>query len=1039
MSQGVGVALSVLTRCDNETLRKVCRRSVQREYLSEKGRFTERRKKKGVAHAALLSLWDSFRSASDQSEEALVSIVTPLIQEWTSSKDSIRRSLFILLASSFCDVDKTKFSKALGAALSSESQSMQYACMLVLQNVVKEAAQNRSKTVEEKAHLLEDLSNLLPKLLAICRSNPGEDSNQQQACIPTKLTSLASDSLLLIVIEMLNVDRAHPYSAQDFESCRENFLSSARWLWKQLPLLLEFLARHEEWTKGLSAMEGVINDAEIMLQALRAMNKRILKMVSFSFAEEDKDDAKIIHACCWMEWAPLLLFDLKAYCKIEEAKCKDSHANSLKKTTSALKYAGNASSSQNLLSIQEALFRQLVSAGFVIGLGRYRLISSEAGHEYLTSILEAVSDITSSTFLSTPSSVLAANIATFVAAQLEQTCQQDGSSSGIAREFFSSVLRSCKGNSNISKTFLRSLLTNRCCAALLVKQLIELFPMEDKEETETALMALKTMLGMDELSSQKEFRDALVTICELVVNLDDTDFRNEIEEVLTKLPISHVMRLLFSKARREEKRFRSTAKMLLRFLRNVSTNEYDLVKSTFREFIKSCSKGHPKRILMLVREWNKDEESQFWNLILDVILQASGADPSNQLLIQTLSALSTQLNHCKILVGRFVLSTLQDQERKREGEAELGVFTRLHPFLVLRIISNASFDSIVSENLHTRVSSNDTLEVADDILGYLVRAMKSLSEDMQVRKLCSELCGKMNPKYSFSVMLVLLKSGVASGSHHLSRACLYAYCCSFQIHKDNEIMFLNVKCNDLSKELLNLHNILSSQNDKPGSNEIKKTQLGCLDCFGAVLILKLEYTGVDDTFFTFDEVMAVLFSQGMAENKFSKVLGIKEETLQLDTHSFLANALISICPKLKQTRRADLYSSLLLPGCLKHMMFRSKPDYEDPKCSSFDEILLQVLFISVYHLPSMLLSEFAPDVLHMVISIMSKDLPSGIQVAAVRTAACILTKDDLILSCKDVLISLEEVMLRAMNEGSCSSDMKSICHAVVSAMGTKIE
>ena len=89
---------------------------------------------------------------------------------------------------------------------------------------------------------------------------------------------------------------------------------------------------------------------------------------------------------------------------------------------------------------------------------------------------------------------------------------------------------------------------------------------------------------------------------------------------------------------------------------------------------------------MLVREWNKDEESQFWNLILDVILQASGADPSNQLLIQTLSALSTQLNHCKILVGKFVLSSLQEQERKREGEAELGVFTRLHPFLVLRII-----------------------------------------------------------------------------------------------------------------------------------------------------------------------------------------------------------------------------------------------------------------------------------------------------------------------------------------------------------------
>ena len=103
--------------------------------------------------------------------------------------------------------------------------------------------------------------------------------------------------------------------------------------------------------------------------------------------------------------------------------------------------------------------------------------------------------------------------------------------------------------------------------------------------------------------------------------------------------------------------------------------------------------------------------------------------------------------------------------------------------------------------------------------------MRNLDEDLQVRKVCSELCGKMNPNVSFSVLLAIFRESIGSRQHAVSRACMYAFCSSFANHRGSAPMVMHSRSDTLSKEVVRLFKAISLQAD----DESKKTQLGCLD------------------------------------------------------------------------------------------------------------------------------------------------------------------------------------------------------------------
>ena len=73
----------------------------------------------------------------------------------------------------------------------------------------------------------------------------------------------------------------------------------------------------------------------------------------------------------------------------------------------------------------------------------------------------------------------------------------------------------------------------------------------------------------------------------------------------------------------------------------------------------------------------------------------------------------------------------------------------------------------------------------------------------------------------------------------------------------------------------------------------------------------------------------------------------------------------------------------------------------------------------------------------MVISVVTRGVPGQVQVAAMRTAACLLSKDSLVARCEGaLLLELERAVLQAAGEDHCGAEMKSICAAVLQAMGS---
>ena len=282
----LGVALSILVRCDNDSLRKLCKRCKRASSsLSRRGEtatttttsaaafFTQQQQhKKKLEYHAIAFLWKSFQS-NDAGEESLVSILKPLVEEWTSCADSVRRGLFLVLTCTFHRVHDSNFTLCLARILAEEGKETQYACILLLRNIVKDIASSNEAAVV-KTQFLDVLSSLLPQLLEI---SAAEDS-----VVPTKLTSLASDCILLVIIEKLQSSECMQGDVSEALDPQSNrgldqglILSASRWLWEQLSLLDGFLQMHQRWAKGLSGIgEGVVCNAEVMMKALKAMAKR---------------------------------------------------------------------------------------------------------------------------------------------------------------------------------------------------------------------------------------------------------------------------------------------------------------------------------------------------------------------------------------------------------------------------------------------------------------------------------------------------------------------------------------------------------------------------------------------------------------------------------------------------------------------------------------------------------------------------------------------------------------------------------------------
>ena len=811
-----GVALACLTRLGTSALKKLCRKRVlQRAGADEASAslaslaFTEKRTE-GVEHTALLSLWRHFRLADGDRS----GILEPLLEEWTTCSDPERRNLFLILAASFFDASRTNFSACASDVLAgSESEGTRYACVLLLHSIVKETARTHRKTNAEKADCFQELSQTFPDLVAICSRRPcGSASAIPRPAVPTRMVSLASDTILLAVAALASMDQDHggdPSQALPLP---------VRVLWERTETLLRLLEMHEEWTAALSsAMPGVLSDSGMVILALEAMRKRVSRMLAFTFREDSEDErhAMTIQAQCWRSWAPLFLFDRRTYLQVARGGGEDETLT-LKRATSAIRHAaaaGQATKAKagdpiNTLMINETIFRSVVSMGLVIGLGREESEISETSEEksdslgqdrHLEKILDALVGITDSLQLSAVTCGLASRVAAFAA---ERVARDADDSSAVVDAFVDSVMRSCPSNAPVAAAFIETLLTqSEATAGLLVDKILgHLGQKSDGARVGTALAALGSILSAKAAPNQGLLERTFPEITDLVIHwcsaLSVTErVRDQARALLTKLPVAEAVDSLLRTIRSRDEDLPLPCQVLLRFLKQAEPSDYHHIAKRFGSFVVSDrSSAHAERVARLMAELSSDTESGFWPCLLSVLLEASAMDPSNQNFIQMLSALSLQLSNCVDLVRGFVLSSLWDRQGKAAAIASpapappskpspplsLTVFQRLHPLLVLRIVSKHCFDQLVTLGLETRVLADQLVKVSDqDIFGQLIQGMSEEEEDVQVRRVCSELCGKINPNVSFSVLLELLRMAIKDAKLPLARACMYAFCCSF--------------------------------------------------------------------------------------------------------------------------------------------------------------------------------------------------------------------------------------------------------------------
>ncbi|KAG0590274.1 hypothetical protein KC19_1G086500 [Ceratodon purpureus] len=482
------------------------------------------------------------------------------------------------------------------------------------------------------------------------------------------------------------------------------------------------------------------------------------------------------------------------------------------------------------------------------------------------------------------------------------------------------------------------------------------------------------------------------------------------------------------------------------------------------------------RVLSSVSAWAS--KVQDWEPLIEVLLDKMYTEASNPVIPRFLSHISDQLADIPNLVFPRIYQRMRDQpiineevltnvSENEDALAEL-LFQRLSPMLVLRILPLKAFNYPSTKELYGSLLDDSTSGESEDqdrvstITGLLLERMSNVWELDDVRKIASELTGRLLPDAMLPSVTAVLERAARNSNTVTAKACLFTLCTSLMIRGKETLEHPLLA--QVRKSLSSI--ILWSPTSLKESKEIAKAQHGCIDCFAAMICAEVGTLGIvsplpskpvqgdQKTKKLIEEIpegewrspergsqesqkrwkiLSSVIECVLGNQPFSALsatLGLSEdcEDAHLAPEVYrvcMANVLISSAQKISASVR-PVYAQAVIPPIMNFIQVGSAPKL---RAACF-----QVLFTSIYHLKGLAIVPFAVDLLNLSISTIGGRYSTEERTAGTKVLASLLASEDSVL--KEIAPYIEDARRAVATVANMDSSpqLRALCEQLLACM-----
>ena len=827
----IGLALSSIIRLDTPALRKLCKHARDTfAFRGDAGSFAP--KGDSAGSQALQILCRAF-DAKDSPREALVDVLESIIDEALHSKQTKRRNSFLNLMSMILGRGLTHFSSCLWELLRRAEKAKQFCCVVVLsQALVALSKRNLSDRSNQAA--LQELLGSWPILLRAMNADVDCEG-------PNQFTSLVSDSALtLLLCEAECIIRSSSegrvVNAESESGARHD---AAAWLWTNNGALLDFIRTHRRWNQHmLAGAPGGTLTSSLICETFSAIERRLRKLSLDDIKDHDRDKALQVYVDCVTKWFPALRF--------EESMGSDwmqgcgpppSYAQGireLKVTVGALVHDKRDDEGRSLL-LRETFFQGLVAVALAAAF-KAPAVGTKEHTQSLHQLIEALSPVIRVGGMGALVYNLTGAFLCFALGGWLKGARNSAQNTTLVRDVVFSIFdASAEGEegSRVAGIFFDAMIAEPDLCEVITRALVGLCGSEHASDE-----GIHRLLGGIAALSRCHQRgvegcpsadDAIWDrVCRTIAGLGGSDLgchEDSFTDAMCALPAHHLIPSLFDELGKMEQRDWSiTCDRLLCVLERGGPAAMQAVHDRLCHMMQSPHACEKERVEGVAKRWGKDARAnKLWPSFIESLIKASAAEPSNEVLVRTLSTLAAQLSHHDRIVTAYVSACIgasddvsddvawggvdgdgvsDDVASESEPHTPRDIYTLLHPLLILRILSVEAFQTVAARAL-APPSSSEGLRGRGrgrgrgreepwegeraTVFDWLAARMVCRKTPTEVRRLASELVGKMDPTVSMPRLLASLGESVRSLPFDLGacRACLYATCCAFRMHGKN--------------------------------------------------------------------------------------------------------------------------------------------------------------------------------------------------------------------------------------------------------------
>ncbi|XP_027068028.1 uncharacterized protein [Coffea arabica] len=462
------------------------------------------------------------------------------------------------------------------------------------------------------------------------------------------------------------------------------------------------------------------------------------------------------------------------------------------------------------------------------------------------------------------------------------------------------------------------------------------------------------------------------------------------------------------------------------------------------------------RVLKLLPEWSKLVED--WNVMISALLDKLFAEPSNAVIVRSLSYISEHLADLADLVFDQLLLYTKGQnnilESVSKGESGTcqdvdsfnSLFSRLCPLLVIKLLPLKVFDNLSSPLVYGHLKESVvhdtgrlTIDDTECIGALLIDRAFNKFEFEDVRKLAAELCGRMHPHVLIPLISSQLEVAATAEDTMKIKSCLFTICTSLLVRGED-----SYKHSGMSVIRKTINTILSWPS--MDRNDVLKAQHGCIDCLSWMMCAELEGSKRGRSS-TKDEarMIDVGLSSGdvtLESSVCNYVIGLltanandsvtsglakwnkeSEAKMHISFRLCMANVLISACQKVSESGKMLLAQKILPPVICSTRAITE---------SEIRAACNQVLFSAVYHLKSAVLP-YSSDILKIALTSLT-DVVEKVRITGAKLLASLMASEEAVIHNISGGLLEARTLLQTISTSDPSMEVRQLCQKLLACL-----